>query len=447
MIYNPAFTGNDSVPNIMLINHTQWTGFSGRPQYNVLSFDGSFLNKNTGLGFTVLSDKKAVNSRLGGTVNYSYKLKFNEVSYLRLGLSAGVINQTLNYSSAITENANDPALFTNNQSKTSFDINAGLSFFYKQFTLGFSMPQLANNSFNYTSSSGAETPFKQRSQMLTSMKYNFLLDKKKTISLSPLILTRITPNAPFQFDVNLNTQIKDKFWVGATYKSNYAIGLNAGIVLFKKLSIGYSYDLITSSINRQAGLSHEIMLSYRFVKKKNVLEVNPLDGKSGLDRQKDKIQLIIDKIEHLLDQDNPPQEEIKKLNDEISSFFDDDESEIAIPATQETMKKYYKLLKKASDEEQYVLIKGELIINTKEKEIDYTDVFITATNFFTKEQVGIYAPRQKDGKYFIILAPGTKYLITFEKQGYKTVTKKLSLPKSKNSYETEQTIKMRKGTP
>lgn len=131
MIYNPAFTGHDSVPNVMLINHTQWTGFSGRPQYNVLSFDGTFLNKNTGLGLTVLSDRKGVNSRVGGTINYSYKLKFNNKASLRLGLSAGVINQSINYSSAITQTQNDPSLFANNQSKTTYDINAGLSFFIR----------------------------------------------------------------------------------------------------------------------------------------------------------------------------------------------------------------------------------------------------------------------------------------------------------------------------
>lgn len=451
MVYNPAFTGHDSVPTIMLINHTQWTGFTGRPQYNVLSFDGTFFNKNTGLGLTVLSDRKGVNSRVGGTVNYSYKLKFNDKASLRLGLAIGVINQSINYSSAITEVQNDPSLFTNSQSKTSYDINAGLSFFYKKLTAGFSMPQLANNSFNYTSSTGQDLAYKQKSQMLTSIKYQFAIDKKEHITLTPLFLARITPNAPFQYNVNVNVQYRDKFWGGLTYKSNYAIGINAGVTLFKKLSIGYSYDLITSSINKQAGLSHEIMLSYKFLKKKNLLEVDPTDGLSGLDRQKQKIQLILEKIEFILDQDKPSEEDIKALNDEISRFFDDDENELAVPPTQETMKKYYKLLKKANDEEQYVLIKGDLIIATKEKdkskEIDYSDVLITATNAFTQETIGVYSPRQKDGKYFIILSPDNKYNITFEKPGYKTIIKKVTLGKSKKSYEKEQAIRMRKGTP
>ena len=444
MIYNPAFTGHDSVPNVMLINHTQWTGFAGRPQYNVLSFDGTFLNKNTGLGLTVLSDRKGVNSRVGGTLGYSYKLKFNDKAHLRLGLSIGVINQFINYSAAITEKQNDPSLFANSQSKTSFDVNAGLAFFYKDLTVGLSVPQLANNKFNYVSNNGTDAAYKQSMQIIPSVKYDFKIDKKKNVTLSPLLLARYTANTPMQYDVNVNTKYKEKFWGGLTYKSNYAVGLNAGLILFKKLAIGYSYDFITGSINKQAGLSHEIMLSYKFAKKKNLLAVDPTDGLSGLDKQKQKIQLILEKIEFILDQDKPLEEDIKGLNDEISRFFDDDENELSVPPTQETMKKYYKLLKKASDEEQYVLIKGELTIATKEKEIDYTDVFITVTNAFTQETIGVYAPRQKDGNYFIILSPNNKYLITFEKAGYKTLTKKVSTPKAKKSYEMKQAIRLKK---
>ena len=78
MVYNPAFTGTSDAPNLMLINHTQWTGFKGGPQYNLLTFDGNLINKNTGLGISIVSDKKGVNNRVGGNISYSYKIKFKE---------------------------------------------------------------------------------------------------------------------------------------------------------------------------------------------------------------------------------------------------------------------------------------------------------------------------------------------------------------------------------
>ena len=83
MVNNPGYTGIDDATNVMLINHTQWTGFKGGPQYNILTFDGNFLNKNTGLGLTIVSDKKGINTRIGGNVSYSYKLKFKDKIYLR----------------------------------------------------------------------------------------------------------------------------------------------------------------------------------------------------------------------------------------------------------------------------------------------------------------------------------------------------------------------------
>ena len=93
MVYNPAYTGTDDAPNAMFINHTQWAGFKGAPQYNILTFDGNFKNKNTGLGVVIISDRKGLTSRIGGNLNYSYKLVVNTKTHLLFGISAGVINQ------------------------------------------------------------------------------------------------------------------------------------------------------------------------------------------------------------------------------------------------------------------------------------------------------------------------------------------------------------------
>ena len=60
MSYNPAYTGTSDAPNLMLINHTQWTGFKGGPQYNILTFDENVINKNTGLGISIEQIEKKI---------------------------------------------------------------------------------------------------------------------------------------------------------------------------------------------------------------------------------------------------------------------------------------------------------------------------------------------------------------------------------------------------
>ncbi|MES2568269.1 MAG: type IX secretion system membrane protein PorP/SprF [Bacteroidota bacterium] len=443
MVYNPAFTGNTDGANLMLVNHTQWAGFKGGPQYNILTLDGSVINKNTGLGISVISDRKGVNSRIGGNLSYSYKIRFKEKIYLALGISAGAINQSIDYSKAIIENQNDPSLFLNNQSKTTFDANAGLAFVCKGLEFGFAAPQLANNKLDYVSTTDSRTFYTQTRHYMSSLKYKFLLSKSKEISLAPQGLVRYISNTPMQYDANLNLDFQNKFWVGATYKSKYAIGINLGFVLFKRLSIGYSYDYITGSLNKYSGLSHEIFINFKFTKKKKEPatveqeEDEELKRLSKQDLNKLIIQRLLAKIEYILDKENTTPEEIQGLLEEISSFLDDDSTDPA----QETLNKYYKSLKNQAKGEINVLIKGKIILEPWDT--DYSSVMMEVTDLETKKLVATCSPT-KEGKYFIILKPGKKYQIISEKEGYPKNIRNFTISATSESYEFSQEIQLKK---
>ncbi len=446
MSYNPAYTGTSDAPNLMLINHTQWTGFKGGPQYNILTFDENVINKNTGLGISIVSDKKGVNNRIGGSVSYSYKLKLKEKIHLQLGLSLGAINQSVDYSKAVIENYNDPSLFSNSQNKTTFDANAGLAFIYNAFEFGFSVPQIANNKINYVSTNDTRTFYTQSRHYLSSMKYKFIASKTKEISITPQALVRYLPNAPLQYDANVNVDWQNKVWIGAAYKSKYAIGLNLGVVLFKRFTIGYSYDYILGNLNKYAGLSHEILLNFKFIKKKKEIEKisteqsedEELLRMSNQDLNKILIENITKKIENLLDKGNATPEEIHALLDEIASFLD---SESTDPA-QETLRKYYNSLKKQAQGEINVLIKGKIVFEGNETNPDFTKTKITIIDLATKKTIANSTPSFKDGKYYIILKPAKKYQITVESEGYQKYSKILSLSGTSESYEMSQEIRL-----
>lgn len=439
MVNNPAYTGINEAPHLMLINHTQWSGFKGGPQYNLLSFDGTIINQNTGLGVVISSDRKGVNNRIGGNVSYSYKIRFKEKIFLQLGLSLGAINQSIDYSKASIENPNDPSLFINSQNKTTFDANAGLVFVAKGLEIGFAAPQIANNKINYVSYNDSRTFYTQSRHYMGSLKYQFVLPKKTDISISPQILTRYLLNAPIQYDANINFDWQNKFWIGATYKNNYAIGLNLGVTLFKKLSIGYSYDYITGSINKYSGLSHEIMLSFKFNKKKTKSEEEKenaeLERLRAQDLNKILIERLLKKIEIVLDKDNPTPQEIQALMEEISSFFDDDSTD----PNQQILNKYYESLKHQAQGELNVLVKGKITLSDNQSSPDFSDIYITVIDLNTKKVVATSNPT-KFGKYFIILKPANKYQITAEKKGYKTYIKPFTLSGTTESYEMSQEI-------
>lgn len=450
-VYNPAFAGNFNAPDLILLHHNQWTGFNGAPQYNMLSFD--LPVKKTGIGVNIISDKKGLNNRTSGNISYSYKLLFKENIYLRLGLWLGAVNQSFNYSKIYAQNLNDTYFYQNKQSATAFDANAGLAFICKGLEFGLAIPQLANNKVKFqTNSQNKQAFYAENRHIMTSLAYKITLSKQKEITLTPQALLRYVQNAPIQYDANLNFGWQNKFWIGATYKSDYAIGLNLGITLFKRLSVGYSYDYMTGSISKYGGLSHEIMLGFRFIKpKKEELPKLTEDEEDDLllknmrskDLNKLTVERILKHIEEVLEKDNPTREEIQAINDEISAFFDDDGS------NSDNMEKiratYYKSLKKLNTEIT-VLVKGQIMIegSSSTSSPDYASIDITISDAATNEVVAVSTPRAKDGKYFMILKPGRKYVINLESTIYKPYTRNFSPAGSTQSYEMSQEIWIKK---
>ena len=280
MVYNPAFTGSGDGTRIMLVNHTQWMDFKGAPRLNILILDRSFMDKKIGLGLKLISDRKGINSRIGGDLFYSYKISFNDNTHLSLGMSFGVINQTIDYSKiVVVENTADvdPVLLTGSQSKTGYDGNAGLAFVCKGLEIGVAVPQLFGNKINYSDPTNGLAYYNQVRHYIGSLKYKFFISKDKGVSIAPGGLIRSAPVVPMQYDGNIILDWNNKFWIGATYKSNYAITANAGFCIYKQLSVGYAYDIITGDIGNYSGLSHEIMLNLKFGNKPKPVAEKPVE--------------------------------------------------------------------------------------------------------------------------------------------------------------------------
>lgn len=313
MIYNPAFTGNSDATNILLISRAQWSDFKGAPQLNILSADGNLLNKKVGLGISIVSDRKGITNRIGGAVDYSYRFQLSEDMSLALGASIGAWDQSIDFGKGLVENASDPTLFTTNEHKTVLDANAGLAFYWKGLQFGVAVPQLLGNKVNYNDNMDVRTYYSQARHYMGSLAYKFVLSEDKGLSISPMAIVRFVPNAPFQYDGNLNFEWADKFWIGATYKSDYAVSANAGVHIHKQLSIGYSYDFIIGDIGKYAGMSHEIMLNFKFGKKKEEVVEQPKEVEKNLENA-----AYVQRMDSLQTQLAQTNAKIKQLSDQLA---------------------------------------------------------------------------------------------------------------------------------
>ncbi len=332
MVFNPAFTGINDETNILLISRSQWTEFRNAPQLTIFTVDGNLMDKKIGLGFGLVSDRKGITNRTSGNLYYSYKLNLNESMKLLFGLSFGMVDQSIDFSRAFVENNTDPTLYSDSQHKTSFDGNAGIAFFWKGLEFGAGVPQIIGSKakpVDNTNSANVRGYYTQVRHYLISVKYKLLIAKEKGISIAPQGLVRFVPGTPFQFDGGLNLDWKDKFWIGATYKSDYAVSANIGFCVHKQLCLGYSYDFITGSIGKFSGMSHEIMINFKFGNNKKPEPVVISTPVTKLENPEYKNQ-----FDKLQEQIKKNQNTLKELNDKF-----DQQAKKQVVATQKAKSK------------------------------------------------------------------------------------------------------------
>lgn len=339
MISNPAFTAGNESTNAMLISRSQWIDFKNAPQLNLFTLDGMLPNKKMGIGVDLFTDKKGISNKIGGNLYYSYWLKLNDQTKLTFGIALGLTDYTLHYSEAIIEDPSDPFIIGTSQRETNINANAGLGFIWKKLEVGIAVPQLLGSALEYQDNTTGKANYSLDRHYQGTLKYSFLLLKDKQIFLTPMAAVHFLPNAPFQYDANLNLEWKDKFWVGATYKSDYAVAANAGICIGKKFYVGYSYDIIIGNIGQYSGMSHELMLNFVFGKTKEkeekIQEIAISKDKEKTDSLLNELEIKENKLLAEQEKIRENQEKTNELNKELAKLKAENEQLKKAPVTTE----------------------------------------------------------------------------------------------------------------
>lgn len=268
MVYNPAYAGIDSGITAGLMHRTMWRGLPGAPQSSVFMLDAPINVENIGIGGMVFNDVTDIFQRVGVYSAYSYKLKLNDDMRLHFGLSLGILNNRIDLSRAIVNDANDPyVLYNQIPRRSTFDGTFGTVFIWKDLQTGFAIPQLFSSKMKYLTTE-AQTYYRLQRHLLFHAKYNFEIDKEKGMSVYPMAIIRYAPGAPFQFDFNGVFDWQKYGWFGISYRHGYAMGFNLGFRVKSNLRAGYTYDLAINKVKNFIGSAHELYLGYTFGKER-----------------------------------------------------------------------------------------------------------------------------------------------------------------------------------
>ncbi len=287
--YNPAVAGSKPYAVINLNYRNQWVGFQDAPKNYGASIHSAFgKGKKTAVGALISSDNTGLLSRTSGYLTFAYHVKLNKTYKLGLGVSFGMVQYRIKLYDAKVADSGDDLLTGNLLSNNVFDSNGGLYFYSDKLFIGVSGYQYLGNKITWKDSQSNLNP-----HMYATAGYTFKVSKK--VSLQPSALIKFSKPTPSQPEFSLRGFYKNLFWIGGSYRMNESASVLAGVTIKEKLTIGYSYDIPTTKIRTYTSGSHEIVLTFQFIKTKKKLdadeqELNDIDNsiKSKLKKQNEE---------------------------------------------------------------------------------------------------------------------------------------------------------------
>lgn len=256
---NPAYAGSRDALTVALLHRSQWVGIDGAPRTQTLSVHGPLLNRNLGLGFSLVHDRIGPNRQTGMYLDFAGRIKVSRNGYLAGGIKIGTNFFNANLTDLILDNPAD-ADFANNFSNTLFNVGVGVYYYTNKWFAGLSAPKLIENRF-FDNTERGEVTEKQHYFATAGL----MLDLSPAIKFRPTTLIRVVNGAPGSWDLTASFIFNDKLWLGAFNRWDESVGFLIDYNLTPQFKIGYSYDVTTSELIDYNSGSHEISLVYDFI--------------------------------------------------------------------------------------------------------------------------------------------------------------------------------------
>lgn len=280
MYINPAYAGYREYLNINMFYRNQWAGLPGAPKTFSVAADGLLNSGRIGLGLQLMNDQMGAQENTSLYGNYAYRIPLDQYGdrAFSVGIAGGFIQQRLKVEALRPRVENDPIL--QNAKKTAFMPDARIGVFYnsEQLFAGISADNLLSGSFQQSKELRNYVPLKPHLYFTTGC----LLSFTESVLFKPSFLMKEDFAGPTSLDVNAFFLLDQRLWIGASYRmaifnkkniENYLAksGAVVGMIEYfvnEKLRIGYAYDQTVNGTAASGYTTHEISLSYLFVKPK-----------------------------------------------------------------------------------------------------------------------------------------------------------------------------------
>jgi type IX secretion system PorP/SprF family membrane protein len=277
MLINPAYTGTREVFTVSALGRRQWVGINGAPTSESISANSPLRRSKSSMGFNLMNEHFGVTSRTGLYYNYAYRIKVGNgrggirnkgrgpgIGKLSFGMSGGFDLRFSDWTNVVTGDPinSDPEFYYDSGTKFEPNFGAGAYFNNDKYYIGLSIPRFLLWSDNPKEQSN------ELSVRLGDIAYYLIAgavyDLSREVKVRPSVLFKWLPNSSFQADFNTNLIFKERYTIGATYRTSSSFAVLAQIYITRQFSFGYSYDYSFSELRGFSSGSHEILLQYEF---------------------------------------------------------------------------------------------------------------------------------------------------------------------------------------
>lgn len=258
---NPAYAGSRGTLSAVAVHRSQWVGFDGAPSTQAFAIHSPTSNKKMGLGLQIMNDQIGPKNTVSVSGTYAYKIKLGR-GRLGFGLRASIFNYAFNwdeieYRDGSNFDGTERGIET--YMVPSFDF--GLYYSDHKNYIGLELTHLNQGKLGVQSDNiNLENASRQEAQAIFIAGRAFRLNQN--VTFKPSILAKTANNQPAFIDVNASVLLKEKLWLGLSYRRGYGAVAIIEYNISQFFRIGYSYDISTTDLGRQNGGSHEIFIGY-----------------------------------------------------------------------------------------------------------------------------------------------------------------------------------------
>ena len=258
---NPAYAGTWESAGFTILTGQQWGGFEGAPQSYSFSLQAPLSNKKSGLGLNIVNDKVGFEKRFCTFGDYSYLIKVNKTTNLRLGIKGGFSHYS-GYDNNLLKSEQIIPEQQERNTRSMLNAGAGAFLYNKKYYVGFSVPKIISNKYEDDVENFALDNENQQYYLMSGFIVNMgrnLIFKPTTMAIATLASNS---GRPAEINLAANFLVKEKLWFGAMFRTNNTYGFMAQWIFNRNLRLGYAYDMTASNLSIQQNSSHNLMVSY-----------------------------------------------------------------------------------------------------------------------------------------------------------------------------------------